>query len=954
MNKYTLFVITLLTAIALPCRASDMDEFRIKREQVFEFTEKPAVTRQGDKITIKFETKGFCDVTVAVEDSGGRIIRHLASGVLGPNAPLPFQKNSKKQTIIWDGKDDQDRYVDDKDRIIIRVSLGLKPRFERTLYWSPHKRIAHNAPLLTAAPEGVYVFEGQGIDHLRLFDHKGNYVRTIYPFPAHQISKVKGLQTHTFPQDGETLPLKLGFEQGSLLTSGSSAWDGEGGHAGGFGAVAMAVYPLGGGKSKIALAYHKLNRLMSDGGSGGLPIQGPDVGFKVKIGRLTKTIGPTDIAFSPDGTYLYLTGYVWKTGNYHGHAESYHAVLRMRYDKQAKPEVFLGQLNKSGKDNKLFCVPTSVKCDSKGRVYVADYMNSRVQIFTPDGTFLKSLKVTHPALIEIDRKTGKTWAFSWAMIGPNSRNMKEYGFNPERLKPFAFYLGTFEKPVKPEPQTLPAVSFSGRGGSVTGGQTHKATMDFYAKEKTLWMAGRKATVTVAEANWMSGSGYWGHLGGWEKRGIRLHQKIKGEWKAVFDFALEAKKKVLRLDPAQFSRQRLLVHPVTGILWILEEQTGPGKSFYSVLLAEPDTGKIGEFKLPFDAEDMIFDIEGMAYLKTDREVVRFETETWREVPWDYGEERERVGFASSGALPKHNAVSALPIPGRRPVWFHSSGMWISPTRHLAVICNIRAKAKERHPKDKYFQRGAGREYTPTVYPGRSGNRVIVVFDKHGKIVYEDAVPGLTNADGLGIDKDDNLYVMVAAPRVFSNKRYFNDKSETLMKFRPGKAKFLSGGRASIPLPEEQYPKRSFDITKYGMGKTWAQGAEWMYGGVGYGGQGGSCTCWHARFQLDYFARSFVPELLRFRVAVLDTNGNLILRIGKYGNVDDGVPLIPESGIRNPNSVGGDEAALSHAAYVGIHTDRYLYIHDAGNGRILKVKLGYHLEEKVSLKNIPNRR
>ena len=207
---------------------------------------------------------------------------------------------------------------------------------------------------------------------------------------------------------------------------------------------------------------------------------------------------------------------------------------------------------------------------------------------------------------------------------------------------------------------------------------------------------------------------------------------------------------------------------------------------------------------------------------------------------------------------------------------------------------------------------------------------------------------------GIDKDDNLYIMVAAPRAFSNKRYFNEKSETLIKVKPRKSKLLSAGRASIPLPEEQYPKRSFDITKYGMGKTWVKNAEWFYGGVGYGGQGGSCTCWHARFQLDYFARSFVPELRRFKIAVLDTNGNLILRLGKYGNVDDGKPLIPHAGIRNPKSIGGDEVALSHAAYVGIQTDRYLYIHDAGNGRILKVKLGYHIEEKVSLKNIPDRR
>ena len=136
----------------------------------------------------------------------------------------------------------------------------------------------------------------------------------------------------------------------------------------------------------------------------------------------------------------------------------------------------------------------------------------------------------------------------------------------------------------------------------------------------------------------------------------------------------------------------------------------------------------------------------------------------------------------------------------------------------------------------------------------------------------------------------------------------------------------------------------------MGATWVKGAEWMYGGVGYGGQGGSCTCWHARFHLDYFARSFVPEVRRYRVAVLDAAGNLILRIGRYGNVDDGKPLDAKGGPPHPRSVGGDEVPLSHAAYVGVHTDHRLYVHDAGNGRILSIDLNYHTDERIDVKDV----
>src|SRR5690606_292689 len=95
------------------------------------------------------------------------------------------------------------------------------------------------------------------------------------------------------------------------------------------------------------------------------------------------------------------------------------------------------------------------------------------------------------------------------------------------------------------------------------------------------------------------------------------------------------------------------------LYVCEEQTGPGKSFYTAIRIDPRTGKTQEVRLPHDTEDIAFDMSGLAYLATDREIVRFDPRTWREVPWDYGEERRAIRFASSGSLPAHNSVAALP-------------------------------------------------------------------------------------------------------------------------------------------------------------------------------------------------------------------------------------------------------------------------------------------------------
>ena len=69
----------------------------------------------------------------SADDVARSVLRYLASGVLGPNAPEPLQKGSLRQTIVWDGKDEQYAYVDDHNRTVVRVSLGLKPRYERRL-----------------------------------------------------------------------------------------------------------------------------------------------------------------------------------------------------------------------------------------------------------------------------------------------------------------------------------------------------------------------------------------------------------------------------------------------------------------------------------------------------------------------------------------------------------------------------------------------------------------------------------------------------------------------------------------------------------------------------------------------------------------------------------------------------------------------------------------------------
>jgi hypothetical protein len=292
------------------------------------------------------------------------------------------------------------------------------------------------------------------------------------------------------------------------------------------------------------------------------------------------------------------------------------------------------------------------------------------------------------------------------------------------------------------------------------------------------------------------------------------------------------------------------------------------------------------------------------------------------------------------------------------------MSISPTGKLIVACHNRNTGLNESFRrdDQVFY---GKPYAAQLYPGRvvnSTHTVLHVWDRHGRALVEDAVPGIPQTDGVFLDARDGIYVMATPSRIYDGQRYFEETSETLIKFQPKRAKIYSTRNTPI---EMDLSNREGTPAVVGsqVGRVWVEGAEWMYGGVGFGAfnepKAVGCACWHGRFAVDYYGRSFAPAPLQFNVAVVDAAGNLILRIGRYGNVDDGVPLAsaardddasrPRERAERPRSLGGDEVGLFHACFTGTHTDKRLFIADVGNCRILSVKLDYHTNETIPLKD-----
>jgi sugar lactone lactonase YvrE len=852
----------------------------------------------------------------------------------------------------------------DYARLTVRVSLGLKGRMERTLFWSPHKRIC--APSLypvrmCAAPEGVYVLDCGFGEQLRLFDHSGDYLRTIYPLPHAKLGQVGGLRMHPASGPGRPMPLKWNRDQATYLTmvyfSYGSVWPGKkgsrtkGGNSG-YGAAyhtsALAVAPAkrnGDSGKRLAVGFFRLNRLASDGSSAGLPLDGPELwlpaplqwsgGMNMEFARTPHTSSilpkggwksgtvPTQFAFSPDGKWLYATGH-WFSDKHRGRYSTLPGVVRMDYAKNDRPQCWVGEMTagQGGSGPKQLRCPLDVAVDPQGRVYVCDYANDRVQVFSPEGKLLKSLKTPAPARIEVSPRTGECVVLSWN-THYSDRGWKKRRKVADRLTRY----GAYPEFKQGTSCALPSIRQTG--------DKREFAVDWWADPPTLW------SLTMGQYS-------SGKMNTRAAHNVCVYAIGGGKLTLKCDFNQKAGDKCALITPPYEGRIRVDADPKRGHVYV--DVGGIGFKVPLVRI-DPETGREQVVSPPFGASDLVFDLQGHAYLRSQRTVVRYDISNpgqWREVPFDYGEEQS-MGFWGRN----YRSVSALTFPASGSgAQQRFGGFDVSPRGNIAVATML-GLALNSGRKDERALALAARKYQPPVAPGRVGGHLVFIFDKHGKLVHEDAFRGVIRIDSVRLDNQDNVYVQVPGHPLVNGRtpKGTNPAACTLFKAKPGKLLFFKKKGLGANLPADRVPKRPPDFRMNSSTAVWVRGAEWMHSGVGVRTDGhalSDCGCTaNARFDLDYYARSFASEVHRYQIAVLDTNGNLITRIGRCGNVDDGMPLVKEGGPPNPRSIGGDEVAIMNCLQVAVHTDRRLFIGDIGNYCVRSVKLGYQTEERVRL-------
>ncbi|MBA4386685.1 MAG: hypothetical protein C0404_01820 [Verrucomicrobia bacterium] len=178
-----------------------------EREEIFAFAKKPSVRSVGSvRYEIAFETTARCDATVSILDRDGKIIRHLASGVLGGNAPHPFQQDSLSQKLEWDGLTDDFKKADAAG-CLVKVSLGLQAQFDKSIAYDPYLLPPEGDSSSYLVPLRGQMLVGTDADGnyyigtktrcsvtVQVFGKDGKYKRTAFPPAAADVEKIMGAQ----------------------------------------------------------------------------------------------------------------------------------------------------------------------------------------------------------------------------------------------------------------------------------------------------------------------------------------------------------------------------------------------------------------------------------------------------------------------------------------------------------------------------------------------------------------------------------------------------------------------------------------------------------------------------------------------------------------------------------------------------------------------------------------
>lgn len=845
------------------------------------FVKKPAAVRAGYKTNIEFTVDRPTDVAVVIEDATGKIVRHLAAGVLGKNPPPPLVANELAQSLEWNGKDDFGKAAAGGP-FKVRVQLGMKAEFDRFLMYNPDA----SGPISSVAvgPKGaLYVFHRDGTingnmggDKLKVYNREGTHQKVLVPFAADiAADKVKPLGVFQ-TAGGELVPHIYNWETLSFYPDnvGTRGRD-----------MPELTCPAVDSKGRVYWLV-KGPALVAVDADGGIPFEkflGPRLLPEVKDLRLSGDNSSywserPCLAVSSDDKYIYFTGLSQGAGDYK-QAKPLPCVFRVEAATRGPTEVFLGKLDTAGKVMSLLTAPRGLAV-AKGLVYVADPPANRVVAFKEaSGEYAGEIAVENPQVIGVDPSTGAVYVC--AHTGVQTADLIKFsGLDGKELY----------RTKLPKTAHSPNVGW------------HRIAVDASAKPVRIWVPQdvyQPAKLLAYDdlgdkfadrGDPRPGDNSTAGLSDISVDRVRGEVYIKGKGQKTFRLDDNSGEIVGEIDPAK-------VHPGT----VLASQLVPGQ------------------------DDSLFVF------------------TWNKGLWR---------LDRNGKPRNWDGLSTHVIPIEGMMNFQMRYLALKPYAPVDEVYLIgNSDYLTKNPKD------AGKFLTLNAI-GQDGktNRTVIWQCLNGAIPRLDAQGNIYIADL--VKPPDRSY-----PEFFDGKLppppkntgggdqfWYSYMYGSIVKFPPTGGiiwhqkdlpKSTLGEPPADLLAQPKVPfKRHFAYEPHLTGEI--QGALWTrFGYAPYSshmsGNTSHCMCEGSGFDVDPFGRVFFPNLGQFRIEVVDTNNNPITTFGQYGNEDSGGPAA---------RVAKPEIPLAWPNYVAV-SDRYAYISDTVNRRVVRVKLSAGAEDSVAI-------
>ncbi|MCX7591232.1 MAG: hypothetical protein N2255_06340 [Kiritimatiellae bacterium] len=871
------------------------------------FARKPEIFRTENQLTIRFGLNRPCDVAIYIENAQGRVVRHLAAGLLGENAPAPLKPASLEQTLDWDFKDDLGRSIP-PDSYRVRICAGLRINHAEPVF-APHSgpNCLGGVSGLATGPEGrLYVLShrgGRGRPHWRgtmlvhVFRRDGSYEKTIKPPPA-WLDEKNLKPIGAFRDNKQNLtpllfhPWSMSFYPYMDLPHQPVVTDD--GH------LLLAVAPIWPKRGASDRPWTRdMNpkpgaHIAAIDSEGGIPYEsyaGPPL-----LGEISFEF--PYLAVGSGGKKLYVTGLGKNT----------HAIYVVPLPERGPADLFFGDPGAPGNDDRHLNKPSGLACDGQGHLFVADSENNRVIVISEETRkSVGKIDVDSPRWVGVHRRLGHLYVHS-------GQTLVKFRDWRSVTKVCALDLKTIPAPVSPS----------------SGYYKHWRTtfaLDDTQEPPVIWIGqnmGPRALLRCEDLgdsfsaptvpDYYNSPSFWNLSADPERQKVAVRTvgpEVGAEWSHTLSILAEQSGAIRVVDPKRASqglRGPAMTHP--GGIYRL----GPGELIFCMGVCDSISRHDASGKwLPYEGT------EGFVHTTNEKRAGLMEN------PWT----------GQSG-------------------W--TRDFWVDSQTNVYVHRRL-----GEHPVSIDVYDGSTGKFKRTAIPSISRNAFGPRVDAQGAIYVAEAVkPGT------------DLYPSEFAEHISGrpNEYWYVWMYGSLIKFGP------EGGGVWWPRDEDgtfhaqealqnlpQHLQKQ-PVTGCHGGRldrrTILQGARWCHFGFSHVSQKPLCHCIGTDFDVDGFGRVFYPDLLRFCVHVLDTNGNELLRFGAYGNQDscgtESYVRDPRSGVLRPRRkddppdlpVPGSQPTIAFAWIIGLAvTDRYVYVADELNQRVLRCRIDHELTQSLKI-------